>query len=131
MREKERLFNKFGQRFPAGTVLFEEGQACTGMFIIQRGRVRLYKRAGAKEIAIDTLGEGDFFGEMACLIGRPRSVNAMVEEDSQILVVQPEVLESLFRGTSGMGLKVLGNLASRLQKAYEIIEELIQERERL
>lgn len=131
MREKERLFNKFGRRFPAGTVLFEEGQACTGMFIIQRGRVRLYKRAGAKEIAIDTLGEGDFFGEMACLIGKPRSVNAVVEEDSQILVVQPEVLESLFRGTSGMGLKVLGNLASRLQKAYEIIEELIQERERL
>lgn len=131
MREKERLFNKFGQRFPAGTVLFEEGQACTGMFIIQRGRVRLYKRVGAKEIAIDTLGEGDFFGEMACLIGKPRSVNAVVEEDSQILVVQPEVLESLFRGTSGMGLKVLGNLASRLQKAYEIIEELIQERERL
>jgi CRP-like cAMP-binding protein len=131
MREKERLFNKFGQRFPAGTVLFEEGQACTGMFIIQRGRVRLYKRAGAKEIAIDILGEGDFFGEMACLMGKPRSVNAVVEEDSQILVVQPEVLESLFRGTSGMGLKVLGNLASRLQKAYEIIEELIQERERL
>jgi CRP-like cAMP-binding protein len=131
MREEERLFNKFGQSFPAGTVLFEEGQACTGMFIIQRGRVRLYKRAGAKEIAIDTLGEGDFFGEMACLIGKPRSVNAVVEEDSQILVVQPEVLESLFRGTSGMGLKVLGNLASRLQKAYEIIEELIQERERL
>lgn len=131
MREKERLFNKFGQRFPAGTVLFEEGQACTGMFIIQRGRVRLYKRAGAKEIAIDILGEGDFFGEMACLIGKPRSVNAVVEEDSQILVVQPEVLESLFRGTSGMGLRVLGNLASRLQKAYGIIEELIQERERL
>jgi len=130
MREKERLFNKFGQRFPAGTVLFEEGQACTGMFIIQRGRVRLYKRAGAKEIAIDTLGEGDFFGEMACLIGKPRSVNAVVEEDSQILVVQPEVLESLFRGTSGMGLRVLGNLASRLRKAYGIIEELIQERER-
>ena len=130
MRENERLFNKFGQRFPAGTVLFEEGQACTGMFIIQRGRVRLYKRAGAKEIAIDTLGEGDFFGEMACLMGKPRSVNAVVEEDSQILVVQPEVLESLFRGTSGMGLRVLGNLASRLRKAYGIIEELIQERER-
>jgi hypothetical protein len=35
----------------------------------------------------------------------------------------------LFRGTSGMGLKVLGNLASRLKKAYEIIEGLIEERE--
>jgi hypothetical protein len=44
-------------------------------------------------------------------------------------VVQPEVLEGLFHGNSGMGLKVLGNLASRLKKAYEIIEGLIQERE--
>ena len=129
MREEERLFRKFGRCFPAGALLFEEGQACTWMFIIQRGRVRLFKRVGVKKITIDVLGAGDFFGEMACLIGRPRSISAVVEEDSQILVIQPEVLDSLFHGTSGMGLKVLGNLAARLKKAYEIIEGLIEERE--
>lgn len=131
MRQEERLFKKFGRHFPAGTLLFEEGRPCTGMFIIQRGKVRLYKKVGARAITIDILGEGDFFGEMACLIGKPRSINAVVEEDSQILVVQPEVLETLFRGTSGMGLKVLGNLAGRLKKAYGIIEGLIQEHEQL
>ena len=129
MKEGARLFRKFGRCFPAGTVLFEEGQPCTGMFIIQRGKVRLFKKVAARKVTIDVLGEGDFFGEMACLIGRPRSINAVVEEDSEILVVQPEVLESLFHGNSGMGLKVLGNLAARLKKAYEIIEGLIQERE--
>jgi len=129
MREEERLFRKFGQHFSAGTILFEEGQPCTGMFIIQQGRVRLFKKVGARKITIDVLGEGDFFGEMACLIERPRSINAVVEEDSQILVVQPEVLDILFRENSGMGLKVLGNLASRLKKAYEIIEGLVKERE--
>jgi len=129
MREEERLFRKFGQRFPAGTLLFEEGQPCTGMFIIQRGRVRLFKKVGARKITIDVLGEGDFFGEMACLIGRPRSLNALVEEDSQLLVIQPEVLDTLFRENSGMGLKILGNLALRLRKAYEIIEGLIEESE--
>jgi len=131
MRQEERLFKKFGQYFPAGTLLFEEGKSCTGMYIIQRGKVRLYKKVGIRAVTIDVLGEGDFFGEMACLIGKPRSLNAVVEEDSQILIVQPEVLETLFRRTSGMGLKVLGNLASRLKKAYEIIEGLIQEREQL
>ena len=129
MKEEERLFRKFGQCFPAGTLLFQEGQPCTGMFIIQRGRVRLFKKVGGKMVTIDVLGEGDFFGEMACLMGRPRSINAVVEEDSEILVIQPEILESLFHGNSGMGLKVLGNLASRLKRAYEIIEGLIQERE--
>lgn len=128
MKEEEQLFKKFGRLFPAGTILFEEGQACTGMFIIQKGQVRLYKKVGKKEVTIDVLKEGDFFGEMACLIGQPRSINAVVEGESQILVVQPEVLDSLFRGTSGIGLKVVANLAARLKKAYEIIEKMIAER---
>jgi CRP/FNR family transcriptional regulator len=129
MKEEEQLFKKFGRLFPAGTILFEEGQACTGMFIIQKGQVRLYKKVGKKEVTIDVLKEGDFFGEMACLIGQPRSINAVVEGESQILVVQPEVLDSLFRGTSGIGLKVVANLAARLKKAYEIIEKMIAERQ--
>jgi len=129
MKEEEQLFKKFGRLFPAGTILFEEGQACTGMFIIQKGQVRLYKKVGKEEVTIDVLKEGDFFGEMACLIGQPRSINAVVEGESQILVVQPEVLDSLFRGTSGIGLKVVANLAARLKKVYEIIEKMIAERQ--
>jgi CRP-like cAMP-binding protein len=129
MKEEEQLFKKFGRLFPAGTILFEEGQACTGMFIIQKGQVRLYKKVGKEEVTIDVLKEGGFFGEMACLIGQPRSINAVVGGESQILVVQPEVLDSLFRGTSGIGLKVVANLAARLKKAYEIIEKMIAERQ--
>jgi CRP-like cAMP-binding protein len=91
--------------------------------------VRLYKKVGKEEVTIGVLKEGDFFGEMACLIGQPRSINAVVEGESQILVVQPEVLDSLFRGTSGIGLKVVANLAARLKKAYEIIEKMIAERQ--
>jgi CRP/FNR family cyclic AMP-dependent transcriptional regulator len=127
MREEKLLFKKFGMIFPAGTVLFEEGQPCTGMYIIQKGRVRLYKKAGRKKITIDVLEDGDFFGEMACLLGQPRSINAVVEEESQILVVESEVLDELFREKSGLGIKVLGNLASRLRKAYEIIGRLVEE----
>jgi CRP-like cAMP-binding protein len=127
MREEKLLFKKFGMNFPAGTILFEEGQPCTGMYIIQKGRVRLYKKAGQKKVTIDILEDGDFFGEMACLLGQPRSINAVVEEESQILVVEPEVLDELFREKNGLGIKVLGNLASRLRKAYEIIGRLVEE----
>ncbi len=131
MKSEDQLFSKFGRYFPAGTSLFEEGEPCTGMFVIQKGKVRLFRRVGEKEITIDVLEEGDFFGEMACLIGHPRSLNAVVEEDSRILVIQPEILESLFRSTSSMGLKVVESLASRLRKAYEIIGLLVKEREQI
>jgi len=127
MREEKLLFKKFGMIFPAGTILFEEGQPCTGMYIIQKGRVRLYKKAGRKKVTIDVLEDGDFFGEMACLLSQPRSINAVVEEESQILVVESDVLDELFREKNGLGIKVLGNLASRLRKAYEIIGRLVEE----
>lgn len=127
MSKEEQLFKKFGQVFPTGTILFEEGQACTGMFIIQKGTVRLFKKVGREEVTIDFLRDGDFFGEMACLMGQPRSINARVEEESQILFVNPEVLDGLFRGTPSIGIKIVGNLAGRLRKAYEIIEKLIAE----
>jgi len=107
MRDKKLLFQKFGKVFPAGTTLFEEGQSCSGMFIIQKGRVRLYKRAGGKNITIDLLEEGDFFGEMACLLNQPRSINAVVEEDSEILVVEPEVLDEMLRERGGLEIKFL------------------------
>jgi hypothetical protein len=51
----------------------------------------------------------------------------VVEEESQILVVELEVLEELFWEKNGLGMKVLGNLASRLRKAYDIISRLSQE----
>ena len=130
MKEEKQLCKKFGRLFPAGTVLFQEGQACEGMYIIQRGQVRLYKKAAGKEITIDHLRKGDFFGEMACLLGQPRSINAVVEEESQLLLVQPEVLDELFLSKISLRIKVLGNLASRLKKAYEIIGLLVEERER-
>ncbi len=129
MRKEKLLFKKFGRVFPPGTLLFEEGQDCSGMYIIQKGCIRLYKKAGPQEITIDILKEGDFFGEMACLLGQPRSINAVVEEESQVLVVGPEVLEELFREKTGLGIKILGNLASRLRKAYDIIARLAEERD--
>ena len=129
MRDQRVLFQKFGKVFPAGTLLFEEGQPCSGMFIIQKGRVRLYKKAAGKEITIELLGEGDFFGEMACLLNRPRSINAVVAEDSEILVVDPEVLEEMVRERGGLEIKFLGNLASRLRKAYEIIGRMAEEKD--
>lgn len=130
MKKEEHLFRKFGKCFSCGTVLFEEGQACQGAYIIQSGRVRLFKKVKGKEYTIDVLGQGDFFGEMACLTGQPRSINAVVEEESQLLMISPDLLDMLFRQKSGMGIKVLGNLASRLRKAYALIEELIETRER-
>jgi CRP-like cAMP-binding protein len=58
MKDLEQLYRKFGRTFPANTVLFEENQECNAAYIICKGKVRIYKKAAAKEIDIDLLGDG-------------------------------------------------------------------------
>ena len=81
--------------FPAGTVLFREGDPGREMFVIVSGRVRISKRVRDVEKAMTTLPAGEFFGEMAILNDRARSATATVLEDAELLVVGPETFDGL------------------------------------
>jgi CRP-like cAMP-binding protein len=59
----------YGRDFPAGAVVFEEGDPGSRMYVIQSGAVRILKRVGAREIELARLGAGEAFGEMALLEG--------------------------------------------------------------
>lgn len=131
MRKEEILLKKFGQKYSAGTLLFQEGEACGGMYMIIKGQVRLFKKFNQEELTIDILQDGDFFGEMACLTNQPRSVNALVERESEILVIPPEHLETLLRESPEISFKIVAHLAQRLKKVYEILGSLITENKRL
>jgi CRP/FNR family cyclic AMP-dependent transcriptional regulator len=127
MKKEEQLFWKFGKDFPKGTVLFREGELGRDMFIIQKGKVRIRKRVGTAEKVLAELADGEFFGEMALLMGMDRSATVEVMEDSKILVVTPETFESLLKSNIDIALKMLKKMASRLRTLDEHLETAILE----
>jgi len=127
MKKEDQLFWKFGKDFPKGTVLFREGELGRNMFIIQKGKVQVRKRVGSGEKVLAELGEGEFFGEMALLMGMDRSATVEVIEDSKILVVTPETFESLLRSNVDIALKMLRKLAGRLRALDDHLEVAILE----
>ena len=127
MKKEEQLFWKFGKDFPKGTVLFREGELGRDMFIIQKGKVRVRKRVGTAEKVLAELADGEFFGEMALLMGMDRSATVEVMEDSKILVVTPETFESLLKSNIDIALKMLKKMASRLRALDEHLETAILE----
>ena len=127
MKKEEQLFWKFGKDFPKGTVLFREGELGRDMFIIQKGKVRIRKRVGTAEKVLAELADGEFFGEMALLMGMDRSATVEVMEDSKILVVTPETFESLLKSNIDIALKMLKKMASRLRALNEHLETAIVE----
>jgi CRP/FNR family cyclic AMP-dependent transcriptional regulator len=127
MKKEEQLFWKFGKDFPKGTVLFREGDLGREMFIIQKGKVQVRKKVGTAEKVLAELSNGEFFGEMALLMGMDRSATVEVIEDSKLLVVNPDTFESLLKSNLDIALKMLRKMASRLRALDEHFETAILE----
>lgn len=98
------------RRLAAGTVIFEEGQPGTELYIVISGRVDVVK--GGATIA--SLGPGSNFGEMAMLDDPVRSATARTAEDTELMVISRQAFFALLRGNPPLAVKMLWNLLLRL-----------------
>ena len=74
-----------------------------------------------------TLGPGDFFGEMAVVMGRPRSATVEVVEEAELLKVPADKLEEMVAGTGEIAIRLIRHLAERLENANRFIDVLLED----
>lgn len=125
MTGDELMLQKFGRNFPKGAVLFREGELNKEMYIVRSGMVRITKKIRDMEKVLAVLGPGEFFGEMATLLDKPRSATAEVVEDSLLIVIDPQTFKTMILGNVDIALKIIKKLAGRLLEADEKIESLM------
>lgn len=119
------LFQRFGREFPAGTVLFREGEPGREMYVVQQGRVNVSKKVGEVEKILSSMGPGEFLGEMSILNNKPRSATATCAEASKLLVIDAKTFEAMIRGNAEIAVRMIKKLADRLAGADEQIENLL------
>ncbi len=123
--EQHRLLTRFGRRFGAGDVLFEDGSPAQEAFLLQEGRVRLIKRVGAVERSLRVLRPGDLFGESALVPGCPRNSTAVALDDGVALVLDQATFQHVLAGNPAVGARVMQQLIRRLRDAEDQIEILM------
>ncbi len=111
--------------FPAGTILFREGEAGGEMFVIVSGRIRVTRTVRGVEKVLTTLPAGEFFGEMSLLNNRPRSASASVAEDAELIVVGPADFDALIHHDRQVAVRLVRRLARRLEEANRDISILM------
>lgn len=117
-RRTQKLKIKFGRDYKAGESIFEEGEKGSEMFYILSGSVRLIK----KDQTLRIMQKGEHFGEMALLIGTPRTTSAQAEDgNTSLAVITPENFETLLREEPKIAISFLKELAHRLKKTNEIL----------
>lgn len=122
---EDALLARYGRKFPAGTVLFRDGDAADFAFLLQAGRVRLFKQVGALERSLRVVRPGDLFGESALQPGAVRRTTAVALDEVMAVAVDHAAFEQLLGTHPSVGLKVLDQVLRRLRDAEEQVEILM------
>jgi CRP-like cAMP-binding protein len=93
----------------AGEILMREGATGYTFFVIQGGTVEV-ARDGA---LLETLGPGDFFGEMAILGGIRRNASVTAATDAELLVMFGTEFRSLEEQLPGVAARITEVVAGR------------------
>ncbi|HEX8130444.1 MAG TPA: DUF1003 domain-containing protein [Pyrinomonadaceae bacterium] len=109
-----------------GTLLFKVGDPGDAMYLIEGGQVRIYIHDGdGDNVTLAELGDGDFFGEMAIIDGKPRSANAAVVEQACLAVLSREDFLRFVRGNPDVALEMVSAISERLRRTDELLRQRV------
>jgi hypothetical protein len=84
--------------YAEGDIVITEGEKGSSLYVVASGEVKVYTKGPKGEsILLATLGEGEFFGEVSVLTGRPRTATITAARPSELLRLDKERLDELVR----------------------------------
>jgi CRP-like cAMP-binding protein len=84
--------------FDAGDIVVTEGEPGQSLFTLATGRVKVFvANPDGRNFEVAALAEGDFFGEISSLSGRPRSATVVAASACELLELDRPTLDSIAR----------------------------------
>src|SRR5579863_1632209 len=112
--------------YPTGAVLFAEGQAPRGVFIVRRGRVKLsICGSDGRTLILRIVDAGSPLGVAATVSGRPYEATAETQEPSEVSFLRQSDLLRLMRLNGEIALWVTQHISRDYAGTCREIRDLI------
>ncbi len=114
-----------------GDVLFEEGSLGRELFIIQEGKVGVYKDTAEGPIELATIEKNGIIGEMSLLDNQPRSATIRALEPTTVVVISESVFQATLQKAPVWLTSIVKIVVSRLRDANKRVDQTaLRDRER-
>ena len=113
------------ETYDEGGVIIAEGQQGSSMYLIVSGQVKVYTQGTGTSgnVYLAKLGDGDFFGEVSVLTGKPRTATITASQRTELLRLDKEKLDNALAKYPGIR-KVLDDFYKR--RATHTVEAMIE-----
>ena len=109
----------------AGEYFFREGDESQTMYVLQTGRVEIYKTWQSTPRVLRYMNAGDCFGEMALIDLFPRSASALAVESSEALQITPPILHEIYRHDLEQFTLLQMNLGREMSRRLRRIDDML------
>jgi CRP-like cAMP-binding protein len=110
------------QTYQPGQVIVAQGESGRGLYVLASGRAEVRKESRAQEsVALNLLGPGQVFGEMALLDDAQRSASVVAQETSQCLVLAKQDFLAALEVHPEIAVPVLRIISRRLRDTLELL----------
>jgi len=112
------------QRLSSGETLFKEGDEATGLYLIQRGKMKVFVSQEHKEFILNIQSVGDAVGELSLLDDEPRSASVVAMENCDLLFLSKEDFNEWLDSDSISARKIIVALTQHLRRMTDKIRGL-------
>jgi len=113
------------QKFQKGEIIFIQDSEATGFFVVQEGRVKVFKMASnGKEQIMHLLGVRDYFAEVPALDGKCFPASAIALEYTELIFFPRLAFLALLHQYPAITINMLMSLATHSRKLAHMVEEL-------
>lgn len=113
------------RKYKKGQILFFEGDVSDKLFIINKGKVKIYKNTKeGKEQILYILTEGDFIGDLSLLKKGLFEFNAEALEDVSVCILTKDDFDGIIKKNPEITLKMLEYVHDRLVSVENLVQTL-------
>ena len=123
IQEINRLFED--RDVAAEQAIYFEGDPGEYLYLVATGKVKLLRHTSTgREVLLDILRGGEYFGNLSVLSGQSYSETAIAQTDCCILQISAQNFKKVLGWYSDVTIKVLEAVGQRLESSQEIIKQL-------
>jgi MFS family permease len=106
------------EHVPQGATVIREGEPAVDFFVVVQGSLEVLASRADSEVpaSVNTLGPGDYFGEIGLLTGRPRTATVVATTDCELLRISGQDFLGVLSGSPGLTGMLLDGAVSRLAR---------------
>lgn len=113
------------RKYPKNTILFMEGDDNAQLFIIKSGLVCIHTDDNeGRQLVLNYMGPGEYFGELSLLDDKPRSASASTVEDSMLMTISREHFRGFMREYPELYEVLMVELADRIRSLTENVKDM-------